>query len=93
MKTAWSGLLIGMSTLPAAAMNCESPSLQGELEGKFDASGEVCFDLPTLGENYVAATLSGVTDARLLDDNNRRLRTLLAGVRRTASKPCYFLCR
>lgn len=32
-----------------------------------------------LGENYVAATLSGVTDARLLDDNNRRLRTLLAG--------------
>jgi enterochelin esterase family protein len=32
MKTAWSGLLIGMSTLPAAAMNCESPSLQGELE-------------------------------------------------------------
>lgn len=79
MKTAWSGLLIGMSTLPAAAMNCESPSLQGELEGKFDASGEVCFDLPTLGENYVAATLSGVTDARLLDDNNRRLRTLLAG--------------
>ena len=79
MKTAWSGLLIGMSTLPAAAMNCESPSLQGELQGKFDASGEVCFDLPTLGENYVAATLSGVTDARLLDDNNRRLRTLLAG--------------
>jgi hypothetical protein len=51
----------------------------GELQGKFDASGEVCFDLPTLGENYVAATLSGVTDARLLDDNNRRLRTLLAG--------------
>lgn len=79
MKTAWSGLLIGMSTLPAAAMNCESPSLQGELEGKFDASGEVCFDLPTLGENYVTATLSGVTDARLLDDNNRRLRTLLTG--------------
>ena len=79
MKTAWSGLLLGLSALPAAAMNCESPSLQGELEGKFDASGEVCFDLPRLGENYVAATLSGVTDARLLDEHNRRLRTLLAG--------------
>lgn len=79
MKMAWSGLLVGMSALPAAAMNCESPSLQGELQGKFDASGEVCFDLPTLGENYVTATLSGVTDARLLDEHNRRLRTLLAG--------------
>ncbi|TLV22675.1 DUF3327 domain-containing protein [Klebsiella indica] len=79
MKTAWSGLLIGMSALPAAAINCESPSLQGELQGKFDASGEVCFDLPRLGENYVAAIISGVTDARLLDEHNRRLRTLLAG--------------
>lgn len=93
MKMAWSGLLVGMSALPAAAMNCESPSLQGELQGKFDASGEVCFDLPTLGENYVTATLSGVTDARLLDEHNRRLRTLLAGDRRTASRRCCFLCR
>ena len=79
MKMAWSGLLIGISALPAAAMNCEPSSLQGELQGKFDASGEVCFDLPTLGENYVSATISGVTDARLLDANNRRLRTLLVG--------------
>ena len=79
MKMAWGGLLIGMSALPAVAMNCESSSRQGELQGKFDASGEVCFDLPTLGENYVSATISGVTDARLLDENNRRLRTLLAG--------------
>ncbi|MQK21919.1 enterochelin esterase, partial [Escherichia coli] len=75
MKMAWGGLLIGMSALPAVAMNCESSSRQGELQGKFDASGEVCFDLPTLGENYVSATISGVTDARLLDENNRRLRT------------------
>ncbi|VEC75936.1 esterase [Raoultella ornithinolytica] len=43
MKMAWGGLLIGMSALPAVAMNCESSSRQGELQGKFDASGEVCF--------------------------------------------------
>lgn len=77
MKMAWSGLQVGGSARPAAAIDGESPSLQGELQGKFDASGEVCFDLPMLGENYVTATIYGVTDARLLDENNRRLRTLL----------------
>ncbi|MGY5956010.1 alpha/beta hydrolase-fold protein [Kosakonia sp. BK9b] len=79
MKMALSGLLIGISTLPAAAMPCGSASVQGEQQGKFDASGEVCFQLPALGENYVTATLSGVTDAHLLDTQNRRLRALLEG--------------
>mgnify|MGYP001045020443 CR=1 FL=1 len=79
MKMAWSSLLIGLSTTPALAANCDSMSVQGEQQGKFDASGEICFVLPALGENYVSATLSGVTDARLLDRNNRRLRTLLEG--------------
>ncbi|SNY62582.1 alpha/beta hydrolase-fold protein [Enterobacter sp. CC120223-11] len=77
MKMAWSGLLIGLSALPVTA--CESPSLQGEQKGKFDASGEVCFALPELGENYVQARLVGVTDARLLDRDNRRIRTLIEG--------------
>ncbi len=65
----------------------------GELQGKFDASGEVCFDLPTLGENYVSATISGVTDARLLDENNRRLRTLLAGGPPDGEQTLLFSCR
>ncbi|MGF6422459.1 enterochelin esterase-like enzyme [Lelliottia sp. 489] len=77
MKRAWSGLLLGISTLPALAATCEHPSIQGEQKGKFDASGEVCFVLPALDENYVSATLSGVTDARLLDGQNRRIRTLI----------------
>lgn len=77
MKRAWSGLLLGIGTLPALAATCEHASLQGEVQGKFDASGEVCFALPLLDENYVSATLKGVTDARLLDAQNRRLRTLI----------------
>lgn len=77
MKMAWSGLLLGLGTLSAQAMSCSTPSLHGEQQGKFDASGEVCFVLPPLNENYVSATLSGVTDARLLDGQNRRIRTLL----------------
>ncbi|STR72417.1 esterase [Raoultella ornithinolytica] len=93
MKMAWGGLLIGMSALPAVAMNCESSSRQGELQGKFDASGEVCFDLPTLGENYVSATISGVTDARLLDENNRRCVRCWREGRRMASKRCCSPCR
>lgn len=74
---AWRDLVFGVSAIPALAMACESPALQGELQGKFDASGEICFELPTLGENYVSATLVGVTDAHLLDGKNRRLRTLV----------------
>lgn len=77
MKMAVGGLLIGLSALPALAATCHAPAMQGEQQGKFDASGEICFQLPRLEENYVAATLYGVTDARLLDGNNRRLRTLL----------------
>lgn len=77
MKSAWSGLLLGIGALPAMAATCEHTSLQGEVEGKFDASGEVCFMLPELAENYVSATLQGVTDARLLDGQNRRIRTLV----------------
>lgn len=46
MKMAWSGLLIGLSTMPAAAVTCESPSAQGEQKGKLDASEEACFERP-----------------------------------------------
>lgn len=74
---AWRDLVFGVSALPALAMACESPALQGDLQGKFDASGEICFELPQLGENYVSATLVGVTKARLLDGQNRGLRTLV----------------
>lgn len=77
MNRVWSGLLLGIGTLPALAATCEHSSIQGEVKGKFDASGEVCFVLPALGENYVSATLNGVTDARLLDGQNRRIRTLI----------------
>ena len=77
MKMAWSGLLIGLGTMSAQALACSTPAVQGEQQGKFDASGEVCFVLPALNENYVSATLSGITDARLLDGQNRRIRTLL----------------
>jgi enterochelin esterase-like enzyme len=79
MKMAWGGLLVGFSAMSAMAAPCESSSVQGEQQGKFDASGEVCFQLPLLSENYVSATLSGVTDAHLLDGQNRRLRALLEG--------------
>ncbi|MBE0234337.1 enterochelin esterase, partial [Enterobacter hormaechei] len=77
MKRVWSGLLLGIGALPAMAATCEQSSRQGDVQGKFDASGEVCFSLPELGENYVSATLNGVTDARLLDGQNRRIRTLI----------------
>ncbi|WP_342324118.1 alpha/beta hydrolase-fold protein [Kosakonia sp. BYX6] len=79
MKMALSGLLIGLSAVPAMAENCQPTTVQGEQQGKFDASGEVCFQLPALSENYVSASVSGVTDAYLLDGQNRRLRELLAG--------------
>ncbi|EMN3918217.1 DUF3327 domain-containing protein [Citrobacter farmeri] len=79
MKMAWSGLLLGLGTVSAQAMPCSTPSVQGEQQGKFDASGEICFVLPALNENYVSAMLSGITDARLLDGQNRRIRTLLEG--------------
>lgn len=77
MKRVWSGLLLGIGTLPAMAATCEHASLQGDVQGKFDASGEVCFLLPPLDENYVSATLKGVTDARLLDEKNNGIRTLV----------------
>jgi len=77
MKRVWSGLLLGIGALPAMAATCEHSSLQGDVQGKFDASGEVCFSLPPLDENYVSATLNGVTDARLLDEQNRKIRTLV----------------
>ncbi|MGU0055947.1 hypothetical protein ACVXG7_09055 [Enterobacter hormaechei] len=71
--------------LPAVAATCEQTSRQGDIQGKFDASGEVCFSLPELGLNYVSATLNGVTDARLLDGQNRRIRTLIKMVLRTGT--------
>lgn len=79
MKMAWGGLLVGFSAMSAMAAPCDSSSVQGEQQGKFDASGEVCFQLPVLSENYVQATLKGVTDAHLLDGQNRHLRALLEG--------------
>lgn len=79
MKMAWGGVMMGLGTMSAMAAPCDSSSVQGEQQGKFDASGEVCFQLPVRRENYVAATLRGVTDAQLLDGHNRRLRSLLEG--------------
>lgn len=40
MKMAWSGLLLGLGTMSAQAMPCSTPSVQGEQQGKFDASGK-----------------------------------------------------
>lgn len=50
MKRVWSGLLLGIGALPAVAATCEQSSRQGDVQGKFDASGEVCFSLPELDE-------------------------------------------
>lgn len=36
MKMAWSGLLIGLSTMSTAAVASQSPPVQGEQKGKFD---------------------------------------------------------
>jgi Enterochelin esterase and related enzymes len=79
MKLAWSGLLIGLTALPAVAVECEPTAGRGDQKGKFDASGEICFSLPEMGENYVSARLSGVTDAFLLDNQNRLVRSLVSG--------------
>ena len=48
MKMAWSGLVIGLGTMSAQAIPCSTPSVQGEQQGKFDASGEICFVLPAV---------------------------------------------
>lgn len=77
MKIAMSGLLIGLSAMPLMAAMCETPVQPGKFQGRFDASGEVCFRLPASGENYVSAMLTGATDARLLDINKSPLRTLI----------------
>lgn len=79
MKIAMSGLLVGLSAMPLMAAMCEMPAQPGKLQGTFDASGEVCFQLPASGENYVSATLIAATDARLLNANNSLVRTLLKG--------------
>lgn len=47
MKRVWSGLLLGIGALPAVAATCEQSSRQGDVQGKFDASGEVCFPCPS----------------------------------------------
>lgn len=65
----------------------------GRCSGKFDASGEVCFSLPELDENYVSATLHGVTDARLLDGQNRRIRTLIENGPADGNTRCCLPCR
>lgn len=77
MKRVWSGVAVGDRRAARRGGNVRADVPAGRYSGKFDASGEVCFSLPELGENYVSATLNGVTDARLLDGQNRRIRTLI----------------
>jgi enterochelin esterase family protein len=45
MKRAWSGLLLGIGTLPVLAATCETPSVQGELKGNLmpAAKSALCF--------------------------------------------------
>lgn len=69
--------IIALSTMPAIAFPCEELAVQGAQKGTFDASGKICFQLPILNENYVAATLNGATGAQLFDEQNHDLRTLL----------------
>ncbi|RKQ38712.1 alpha/beta hydrolase-fold protein [Enterobacter sp. R1(2018)] len=77
MNQAWVGLMLGLCSASATAAECTAGALQGELEGKFDASGEICFSLPSLGENYASATLAGARDAKLLDTKGYPWRVLV----------------
>lgn len=77
MKISMSGLLPGLVAMPLMAATCEDLSGSGKRQGKFDASGEVCFQFSPQAQNYVAATLIGATDAWLRDAQQRHLRTLL----------------
>lgn len=77
MTRAWVGLMLGLCSASAMAATCMPRGSQGEQQGKFDATGEVCFSLPPLGENYASATLTGVRDAKLLDAKGYLWRVLV----------------
>lgn len=77
MNRAWAGLMLGLCSASAMAATCGPRGSQGEQDGKFDASGEICFSLPTLNENYASAFISGVRDARLLDAQGYLWRVLI----------------
>ncbi|NIF59097.1 DUF3327 domain-containing protein [Enterobacter sp. Ap-916] len=77
MRAAWSALMLGLCSASAVAATCTFTGSQGEQDGKFDASGEICFALPALGENYANVRLSGVTDASLVDSKGRLWRSLV----------------
>lgn len=69
--------MIGLCSASAVAATCTFTGSQGEQEGKFDASGEICFGLPALGDNYANVELAGITDASLLDSKGRVWRALV----------------
>ncbi|MCT4704068.1 alpha/beta hydrolase-fold protein [Enterobacteriaceae bacterium H20N1] len=77
MNRAWIGLMLGLCSASAMAATCAPRGTQGEQEGKFDASGEICFSLPSLGENYASATIAGARDAKLLDAKGYLWRALV----------------
>lgn len=77
MNRAWVGLMLGLCSASAMAVDCVPRGSQGEQQGKFDASGEICFSLPSLGENYASASIAGVRDAMLLDAKGRLWRMLV----------------
>ena len=56
MKRVWSGLLLGIGVLPAVAATCEHSSRQGDVQGKFDASGEVIatLNMATISSRFTA---------------------------------------
>ncbi|EPP1002606.1 alpha/beta hydrolase-fold protein [Cronobacter dublinensis] len=71
-------LLAGISALPGEAASCLTGAASGQLTGTFDASGRACITQPVMGENYVAATLTGARRAALTDARQHPLRTLIA---------------
>ena len=51
MKMAWGGLLIGMECTTGGGNELRIFFAAGGLQGKFDTSGEVCFDLADVRGN------------------------------------------
>ncbi|CCJ73253.1 putative esterase [Cronobacter condimenti 1330] len=70
-------LLLGMAASPGEAASCLKSAVDGELAGTFDNRGRVCIIQPVLGENYVAATLTGAREAQLMDGQQQPLRRLV----------------
>ncbi len=77
MKSVLLYVMVALSAVPTIAAPCNELPLQGVQEGIFDTEGKVCFVLPALNENYIAATLKGATGAQLLDQLNCHLLPLL----------------